>query len=171
MLTITGQEIVRYATNISAKTPIKLYYSSKASLNKRDRISQEPWVGIFKDIGQDDVKKSTTVDCFIGFDYEKEKEDRHIVNVVKDGQETTPKESWHENFTTNGVIKRHKLTGDLYLWILGADKPSYTIYTNEKTGEEMDMLKLGRFMPKPISPPKIVVQTIKLSNIEKIKIS
>jgi hypothetical protein len=26
-------------------------------------------------------------------------------------------------------------------------------------------------MPKPISPPKIVVQTIKLSNIEKIKIS
>jgi hypothetical protein len=90
---------------------------------------------------------------------------------LKEGQEVVPKESWYDNFTSNGAIKRHKLTGDLYLWILGADKPSYTIYTNIKTNQEMDMMKLNRFMPKPISPPKIVVQTIKLSNIEKIKIS
>jgi hypothetical protein len=159
------EDIISFSEKIKEKTSIIIHYNSDSKINKRHRITGQVFEEVFKDINILDVKKLTISDGFIGFNYEKEKLDRGILSEY--GQDTIPKESWHENFSENGVIKRHKLTGQLYLWFLNDDKPSFNRYYIEDK-EDLDSVKLSDFINKKKSNSKINVKTIKLDNIIKI---
>jgi hypothetical protein len=161
-------EILNAAEKINHKIHATIYYSTDAKINKRARVSGTPFEDVFG-ISNTSVKKYEIMEVFIGFDYESELKSRGIESIDDGiGQDTIPKNKWYTNHTDNGVIKKHDLTNELYIWVMMDDKPILKKYFDTTTNKELDRIKLADFLPKEQVPKKLDIRTIKLSNIRKI---
>jgi hypothetical protein len=161
-------DILQIASKLIKKTHVVLYYSTEFKPNKRARVSGTPFEDVFG-IPTTKVNKYSIMEVFIGFDYGEELKSRGMQSADENiGQDTIPKEKWYVDESLNGVVKKHKLTGELYLWVMMSDKPKLEKYFDAISNKELDRIKLADFLPKEPAPKKLDIRTIKLVNIKKI---
>jgi hypothetical protein len=124
-----------------------------------------------------DVKKVSQFVAMIGLDY------RHVIEarLVKEGKSVDEYEAgttWHEAVPGTKNLRRHKSSGELYVWIFCvANNVPTSAYYNMSTGLKIETDEIKPFLSE--STPKnqgldkgneVIPRTYKLESIRKITI-
>lgn len=164
----TTDELIVELINLKSQTNVKVYTRTKPKFNKKGRESKQLLTETFANA--DKITKNSITTGVMVFDYGKVKAEYDKKNNVLPSTKP-PKEPWHIQVSTNGVVRAHKTNLEKYLFMLADVKQETgSYYLNEN---EMIIPKehLVEFLPKEYSSEKesIPIRMFKLDNIMKIE--